>query len=416
MVANLHITDANRNGLKDTGDGITMDYRLRNSGTVAVERLTVTDPAVIVVCTRSSLAAGAETACTGTRRVTLADMNRGVIVSSAAAQGISLDGRAVRVQAANASVSLSVVSRLTIQQHIGALADVDRDGAIGLGDRIGYSFTITNTGNVTLSRVSVLDLLLGRSSLGPRCAATVLAPGTSTSCAAAHTISAADVRRGKVQNFAAAMAKSPSGVAVRSNSSVTVQSVAGPVSAGPRGPKPPRVPRPRIGLLQWIVGVNDNNHDALVDWGDGVVYGFRVTNSGGTPVTKIAIDDGRLAGQGVVVSCPSGTLQPGASVTCTSGAYTATVFSMTHGVGSNFASATALSDSGTAIRSNSTVLTLAVGMPVSAAVAAVSPVSAQTSLAFTGSPLDDLLRWAGGLIAAGFVLSLAGRKSARHRA
>jgi hypothetical protein len=414
LVAAVHMTDANHNGRKDAGDMIGIDYVLRNSGTVTVERLTITDPAVNVVCRSTSLAAGAATACTGSRTVTLADMNRGVIVSSAAAWGAALDGRAVKFQAASASVSLSVVSRLTIQQHIGALVDVDRDGVIGLGDRIGYGFTVSNTGNVTLSRVTILDVLLGQSSLGARCAATVLEPGTSTSCDAGYTVSAADVRRGKVQNFAAATATVPSGVAVRSNSSVTVQSVAGRVAVGPRvpkPPKPPRVPRPRIGLLQWILRIDDNNHDGLVDWGDGVVYGFRVTNSGGTLVTKIAIDDGRLAGQGVVISCPSGSLPPGALVTCTSSIYTATVFSMTHGAGPNYASATALSDSGTAIRSNSTLITLAVGEPVSAAVAAVSAPS--TSLAFTGSPLDDLLRWAGGLIAAGLVLSLVSRKAGR---
>lgn len=393
---------------------IGVNYVLRNSGTATVERLTVIDPAVKVVCNRSSLAAGSTTACIGSRKVTLTDMNRGVIVSSALAGGVAIDGRRVTVAARSVSVALSVRTRLVIQQRIAGLVDVDRDGRIGAGDLLRYGFTVSNMGNVTLSRVAVRDAMISRFSLGVRCVATHLNPGTSTNCTAgAYTVTAWNVRRGKVANFAAATATTPSGVAVRSNSSVTVQPVAGRAVVGPPAPKPTRPPRPRIELLQWIVRIDDNNHDTLVDWGDGVVYGFRVTNSGGTPVTKIAIDAARLARSGVRVSCASQTLQPGSSVTCISGVYTATEFSMTHGVGSNHASASAVSSSGKVIHSNSTVISLPVGVSVRVALAPPSGLASPSGLAMTGSPADRLLMWAGGLIAAGLVLRLLSRKTSR---
>lgn len=408
LAAVARMRDTNGNKLKDSGDMLDVEYVLRNSGSGTTERLTVTDSAVKVLCKGSSLAAGAQTTCIGSRKVTLADMNRGVIVSSAVAQGQTADGQPVTAQARGISVKLSVVRRLAITQQVSGLGDVDRDGRLGVNDHISYSFVVSNVGTVSLSQVAVLDAHLSRSGLKVRCGATALKPGASTSCTAgAYRVTAADVIRGEVQNFAAATATTSAGVGVRSNSSVTAQPVNGLVVVVPPV-KPPKPPRPHIDLRQWVARIDDNNRDTMVDSGDGVVFGFQVTNSGGSVVSRVAIDDARLARLGISISCSSQSIQPGRSVTCTSGVYTATNFSLTHGVGRNFASATALTVDAATIRSNSTVVTLPVGVPTSVAL------DRSSSLAFTGSPIGNLLQLAGGLFAAGFVLSLVGRKSARN--
>ncbi|MGO4202662.1 hypothetical protein AB4Z09_13085 [Rhodococcus sp. TAF43] len=53
--------------------------------------------------------------------------------------------------------------------------------------------------------------------------------------------------------------------------------------------------------------------------GDTVTYTFVVTNTGGTPVSDVAVDEVAFTGSDPApdATCPSGTLQPGESVTCT---------------------------------------------------------------------------------------------------
>ncbi|WP_242676693.1 hypothetical protein [Rhodococcus sp. ABRD24] len=56
-----------------------------------------------------------------------------------------------------------------------------------------------------------------------------------------------------------------------------------------------------------------------VQSGDTVTYTFVVTNTGGTPISDISVDEIAFTGSGPVpdATCPAGTLQPGQSVTCT---------------------------------------------------------------------------------------------------
>ncbi|WP_305093499.1 hypothetical protein [Prescottella sp. R16] len=55
--------------------------------------------------------------------------------------------------------------------------------------------------------------------------------------------------------------------------------------------------------------------------GDTVTYRFVVSNTGGVPIDGIGVDETAFTGSGSApaVTCPSGTLQPGRSITCTAG-------------------------------------------------------------------------------------------------
>src|SRR6201999_3500051 len=63
------------------------------------------------------------------------------------------------------------------------------------GQVITFSYGVTNTGNVTLSNVTVSDTLNGLSAV--TCPVTPLAPGDSTTCTATYTTTQADVDAGK---------------------------------------------------------------------------------------------------------------------------------------------------------------------------------------------------------------------------
>ena len=60
------------------------------------------------------------------------------------------------------------------------------------GEIIDYTYTVTDTGNVTLHRIALTD-----NRLGPvTCAYTTLGPGQSMTCSAAHVTTQADVDAG----------------------------------------------------------------------------------------------------------------------------------------------------------------------------------------------------------------------------
>ena len=82
-------------------------------------------------------------------------------------------------------------------------ADVDGDGHIDLGDRITWTFLVSNTGTVTVHSVAVDDPTAGAVAAPRR----RWRPGASTTCTAAdHTVTQADVDAGVVDNTATASA------------------------------------------------------------------------------------------------------------------------------------------------------------------------------------------------------------------
>ena len=97
------------------------------------------------------------------------------------------------------------------------------------GQSVTYSFLVTNTGNVTVSELTVADTLAAPA--GPEltvtCPVTTLAPGASTTCAATYLVTQADVDHGRVDNTATAsgMAPCPEGAAALTTCPVTSEPV-----------------------------------------------------------------------------------------------------------------------------------------------------------------------------------------------
>jgi hypothetical protein len=80
-----------------------------------------------------------------------------------------------------------------------------------VGQKITYTYTVTNTGNVTLHGIRVTDNKIH----GPvACAATVLRPGAYTLCHATYVTTKADVTAGRVVNLALVVGRAPKGARV----------------------------------------------------------------------------------------------------------------------------------------------------------------------------------------------------------
>ena len=91
---------------------------------------------------------------------------------------------------------------LALVKHAGIPDDVNRDGVTDAGDTIAYTFTVTNTGALTMSDIAVSDPKAGPVT----CPQPSLASGASETCAAAglYTVTAADDTAGAALNTATA--------------------------------------------------------------------------------------------------------------------------------------------------------------------------------------------------------------------
>ena len=103
-------------------------------------------------------------------------------------------------------------ARVGVNQRpsIGLSSTASPSGKVRLGQRIRYVLTVTNTGNVTLSRLALTSGLRSFGRLACSSSPSVgLAPGQVRTCTASYTVSTADAKRGKVVNSTVVKASAP---------------------------------------------------------------------------------------------------------------------------------------------------------------------------------------------------------------
>ena len=268
---------------------------LTNTGAQTLTGVTVADfKTGPITCPTATLAPGAATTCTVTYVITQADVDGGSVDNTATATATDPAGNAVGPVTDTTSTPTSTDATLTLDKRAGTPTDADGSGRVDAGDTIAYAFVLTNTGAVTLTDVGVIDAKVGPVD----CPVSTLAPGASTTCTAAYTISQADVDRGSVDNTATAGATAPDGdaVAARPDSTTTPTSDVATLTLDKRAAAP-----------------TDVNGNGRVDAGDTVAYRFVVTNTGARTLTDVTVDDPKTG----PVACPTATLAPRASATCT---------------------------------------------------------------------------------------------------
>jgi uncharacterized repeat protein (TIGR01451 family) len=90
-----------------------------------------------------------------------------------------------------------------------------------VGDKINYTFTVTNIGDVTLTNVTVSDVPPLTTGPVPASVASLL-PGATATFSGNYTLTKDDIKAGKVKDIATATATTPSGNQVTGKDSVTV--------------------------------------------------------------------------------------------------------------------------------------------------------------------------------------------------
>ena len=321
------------------GDTVTFNFAVKNTGNVTLTSVTVNDPLVGLYglsCPASTLLPGASTTCTASYDIPQADFDLGRMTNTATASGQPPTSAGGSTPARIVSSPDTVTTPLPAAPSVAIDKSLTTAGPYTVGQVLAYRFDVTNTGNVTLSGVTVIDGLIAVVS----CPGGTLAPAAFATCTASYIVTQADVNAGRIVNMATASGQPPT-------------------PAG--GVLPPRVasspdtvttlipPLPALTLVKSLVTAGPYSV------GQTVQYTFHATNSGNVTLTAVSVADPKIS----TVSCPTTTLIPGAGTTCT-GTYTITQADVDGGGVTNTAIANGTPPTGAAIASSPSTASLVI--------------------------------------------------------
>ncbi|WP_157550137.1 DUF7507 domain-containing protein, partial [Microbacterium sp. Leaf161] len=328
-------------GSGDVGSTVTFAFTIRNSGNVTLSGIALTDdlvglgtPTITWPGAANTLTPGQTATGTATYTVRQADVDAGSVRNIATVSGRPPAGAVVSATSAEA-----VVPTVAAAPGLSVTKTADTAAGDRVGDVVAYAIQATNSGNQTLTGVTVSDPLPGLSSLSVTWPGTagVLAPGQTATARATYVISQADVNAGSIRNRGSAAATAPGGVAVNASSAELVT----PTSAAA-----PQLTLDKAASLA---------PGATGRAGDIVTYSFTIRNAGNVSLTGVGIAD-PLPGLSTITFTgwpgAAGILQPGQSVTATA-TRALTQSDVDAGSVANTATATATPPSGVAVQATS---------------------------------------------------------------
>ncbi|HVM18997.1 MAG TPA: LPXTG cell wall anchor domain-containing protein [Egibacteraceae bacterium] len=213
------------------GDLITYVFRVRNTGNVTLTNVRITDPLLgtdTIAVSPSTLEVGERGTAEATYTVTEADAAAGEVYNEATAHGTPPTGPDVQA----IDDHTVDVSDIPEQPSPGIALEKSGPATARVGDVITYRFSATNTGDVTLTNVTISDDKLGIRDLAVT--PSTLEPGERGTATATYRVTRADGRRGEVYNTAIVTGRPPEGPPVEDDDDHTTDV--------PTPRIPPRVP------------------------------------------------------------------------------------------------------------------------------------------------------------------------------
>jgi uncharacterized repeat protein (TIGR01451 family) len=286
------------------GATIHYSFDVVNNGSDPLTNVAVTEdsfdgagtPHPVPSCPATTLAVGARMTCTASYVIIQADVDAGSITNVATASGLAPDGETVT---ATDDLTISGFDAPAID-----LIKVADPSALQTppqaGDLITYTYAAANTGNETLTNVTINDPHPGLSALTYTwpAATGVLAPGAFVIATATYPITQTDIDAETVLNEATAEGINPDG---------------GTTTSPPVDAEVALTTAPALSLAK-SADATDVRSPAVV--GDPIHYQFTATNTGNVTLHSVNITDA-LAGLGPIsYTWPgaTGVLAPGEAV------------------------------------------------------------------------------------------------------
>ena len=260
------------------GDSVTWTYLVTNTGNVAIDSVVVTDNLVSqITCPKNTLAIAETMTCSATG---VADKGYYENIGTARA-----NFQGTVVSAEDASEYYGIEAKISIQKTTNG----QDGGTIIYLTPIEWQYLVTNTGNVTLSNIVVVD----DKGLTVVCPFTSLAQGEAMTCTASGLAGI-----GNYSNIGSVTASYGSLLASANDTSSYFGA------------------NPILTLKKFTNG----EEAPYIRVGDPVNWTYLVTNTGNVTVSGISV----LDDQGVTVTCPKSVLEISEAMTCT-GSGTATL-------------------------------------------------------------------------------------------
>ena len=201
------------------GEVITYAIVVTNTGNVTLTNVTVSDANAAITSTNNpiaSLAPDASVTVTASHTVDQSDLDAGSYSNIATVTGKDPQGEEVPVTSNEVTSTIEKDASYTVVKSITAGATY-----AAVGEVITYAIVVTNTGNVTLTNVTVSDANAAITSTNNPIAS--LAPDASVTVTASHTVDQSDLDAGSYSNIATVTGKDPQGeeVPVTSNEVVS---------------------------------------------------------------------------------------------------------------------------------------------------------------------------------------------------
>ncbi len=320
--------------LSTDGNTVTYTFTVTNTGNVTMAGITVSDPKISdpIVLDETTLAPGENTTGTATYTITQDEKDAGEVENLATVTGTPPTTDPDDPAEPIAPVpSTPDIDNPGTPGHPGepTVVDVPADPALSFaktgvlstdGNTVTYTFTVTNTGNVTMTGIEVTD---GKLPDGVTLDATELAPGEVATGTATYIIAQAEKDAGEVRNEATVTGTPPT--TDPGHPAVPLTPV--PSTPDPNNPGDPNTPGeetivdiPTVPSLAFVKEADITGLGDPVVAGDEITYTFTVTNTGNVTLTDITLSEASFSGTGTVPafgfvtnsgSSPEGTLAPG---------------------------------------------------------------------------------------------------------
>ncbi len=286
------------------GSIVTYNFRLENNGNTTLNGVAITDamPGLTAITysdwpgAPNVLKPGEAANATATYALTQADVDAGGVVNTATVLGMPpdrLNANGDLVPSAPVTATdtefLAVTAVPSIQIEKTGVLDITEASAPG--DLATYTFTVTNTGTVTLTDVGISDPKLSASgadlTFGPWPGADrVLAPGESVTATSVYAITQADIDAEQVVNVATAHGTPPD-VREDPNDPESEKVPADPVTDSDEEILPVNL-NPVIDLVK--TGVLDTSVTPTMP-GTEIAYTFTITNTGNVLLKNVNVQD-----------------------------------------------------------------------------------------------------------------------------